>query len=100
MKWEHLLIQLKLRLPVGNITTYGELSEHLLGHRMGGQAIRSMLEAAVNADYTNARFTNRVIYTDGRVADVHGQSVQLEAEGFNVQNNRIDLSQVNIVKFG
>ncbi|WP_047042320.1 hypothetical protein [Vibrio mexicanus] len=99
MKWEQLLNQLKSKVPAGAITTYGELSDYLLGHRMGGQSIRAMLEAAVNADYSNSRFTNRVIYTDGRVANVHGQSYQLEAEGFTIIENRIDLSKVNIVTF-
>ncbi len=99
MKWNQLLDLLKSSLPLGSITTYGELSEHLFGHREGGQSVRSMLQAAVDSDFTNSRFTNRVIYTNGKVADVNGQIYQLEAEGIEIKDNRVDLSKVKLVTF-
>ena len=99
MNWEQLLDLLKSEVPAGYITTYGELSGHIFGKRTGGQAIRAMLKAAVDSDYTNARFTNRVVYSSGKVADVNGQIYQLIAEGIMVSGTEIDLSKVKLVTF-
>lgn len=99
MNWEQLIDLLKSSLPSGSVTTYGELSEYLLGHRKGGQSVRAMLQAAVDRDFTNSLFTNRVVYTNGRVADVNGQTYQLEVEGFTIENGHIDLTKVKVVTF-
>jgi alkylated DNA nucleotide flippase Atl1 len=99
MEWNELLGILKTHVPAGKITTYGILSDFVFGKRTAGQAIRAMLQAAVNDDFRNSRFTNRVIHSDGRISDVNGQIYQLKAEGISIESSSVNLSQVQLVKF-
>ncbi|MEZ9566274.1 MULTISPECIES: hypothetical protein [Vibrio] len=99
MQWTGLLEVLKNQLPAGKVTSYGVLSTFVFHKATAGQAIRSMLQAAVNDDFRNSEFTNRVIYSDGRVADVNGQIHQLQAEGIPIESSIVDLSKVDLATF-
>lgn len=99
MQWTELLAVLKCQLPEGKITTYGILSKFFFDKETAGQAIRSMLQAAVNDNKDNAVFTNRVIYSDGRIAGVNEQVSQLMKEGIPVQSSRVDLDKVELTTF-
>jgi len=99
MNWHKLLKALKSSVPSGSVTTYCNLSAYFFGHSKSGQAVRSMLQAAVNHDLKNAQYTNRVVHKNGKVADVNGQKEQLLSEGLPIVNSSIDLSKVKVVTF-
>ncbi|HDM8070308.1 TPA: MGMT family protein [Vibrio harveyi] len=88
--WQEILHLLQQSVPEGTITTYGDLSLKFYGHKVGGQAIGTMLGTAVERDSRNVRFTNRVIRNDG----------QLIKEGIPLKDGRVDLSKANREELG
>jgi len=83
MKWQDLVEILARHVPHGKITTYAEVSEWGYGKRSFNQPVRSLLTGAANKGFT--KLTNRVISSDGSLADLpegqDQQRKQLIAEG-------------------
>lgn len=98
--WQEILHLLQLSVPEGTITTYGDLSLKFYGHKVGGQAIGTMLGTAVERDSRNVRFTNRVIRNDGQLIKHNEQASQLIKEGIPLKDGRVDLSKANREELG
>jgi alkylated DNA nucleotide flippase Atl1 len=99
MDWQELLKVLREYVPADKVTTYGNLSEKIYGHRGGAQAIVAMLQGAVAANYENRILTNRVVRSNGQIPNVNGQLQQLQGEGIPMQNGRIDFHKCPPVHF-
>ncbi|OCH08380.1 MGMT family protein [Aliivibrio fischeri] len=99
MNWENILNVIIKHVPNGSITTYGNLSEYCFNHRKGGQSIRAMLQAAVDDDFNNSIHTNRVIYSNGKIADVNGQLGQLINEGQIIKKDKINVKNTPLIVF-
>ena len=99
MEWESLLTKLKSEVETGEVTTYKELSLWAFEKPFGTQAVVAMLKAAVNADSSNAIYTNRVVPESGKIADVNGQGNQLKNEGIVLNAGKIDFYKTKVVRF-
>ena len=91
MKWQDLVEVLARHVPSGTVTTYAEVSEWAYGKRNLNQPVRSMLRGAANNGFQ--KLTNRVIASDGSLADIpegsEQQRAQLIAEGLILINEYV-----------
>ncbi|WP_129830080.1 MGMT family protein [Vibrio parahaemolyticus] len=91
INWKDVLEELKLSVPEGTVTTYGELSAKFYQHPSAGTAIGGMLKAAAKDDEKNILYTNRVVGTEGQLIKYNGQREQLVQEGVPISDNKVDL---------
>lgn len=77
----------------GEVTTYGDLSERVFGHRNGGTAIGQML-AKWAADEPEPNLSHRVVDDEGAVppVGVHRERLEKERVPFD-ENGRVVLSR-------
>jgi alkylated DNA nucleotide flippase Atl1 len=68
MDWKQLVTTLGQRVPAGTVTTYAQVSLWGYGAHNYNQPVRSLLRGAAN--HGHQRLTNRVVRTDGRLADL------------------------------
>ncbi len=68
MDWQQLVTTLGQRVPAGSVTTYAQVSLWGYGTRNYNQPVRSLLRGAAN--HGHQRLTNRVVRTDGQLADL------------------------------
>jgi alkylated DNA nucleotide flippase Atl1 len=68
MDWRQLVDELNRSVPSGSVTTYAEVSLWGYGTRNYNQPVRSLLRGAAN--HGHRQLTNRVVKTDGRLADL------------------------------
>ena len=68
MDWQQLVTTLGQRVQAGSVTTYAQVSLWGYGTRNYNQPVRSLLRGAANHGYQ--RLTNRVVRTDGQLADL------------------------------
>jgi alkylated DNA nucleotide flippase Atl1 len=66
--WRQLVTALGRHVPAGSVTTYARVSLWGYGTRNYNQPVRSLLRGAAN--HGHQRLTNRVVGTDGRLADL------------------------------
>lgn len=74
MRWQQLVNELDRSVPPGSVTTYAEVSLWGYGTPNYNQPVRSLLRGAAN--HGHQRLTNRVVRTDGRIADLPEGSSQ------------------------
>src|ERR671933_482319 len=101
MNWEEIVTELERRVPAGSVTTYPRVS--LWGHGKPNlnQPVRSLLRGAAN--HGHQRLTNRVVRTDGRLAELpegsDQQRCQLLAEGVPfTADGRVDFDRISPTK--
>ncbi len=68
MDWKQLVTTLGHRVPAGSVTTYAQVSLWGYDVRNYNQPVRSLLRGAAN--HGHQRLTNRVVGTDGSLADL------------------------------
>ena len=68
MNWKQLVMVLGRRVPAGSVTTYAQVSLWGYGVHNYNQPVRSLLRGAAN--HGHQRLTNRVVRTDGQLADL------------------------------
>ena len=98
MDWQQLVTTLGQRVPAGSVTTYAQLSLWGYGTRNYNQPVRSLLRGAANHGYQ--RLTNRVVRTDGQLADLpegsDQQRRQLLDEGVPfTADGRVDFGRIS-----
>ena len=100
MDWKQLVTALGHRVPAGSVTTYAEVSLWGYGVHNYNQPVRSLLRGAAN--HGHQRLTNRVVRTDGRLADLPEGSDQqrrqllLEGSPFT-PDGRVDFDRISPV---
>lgn len=101
MDFEELLEILQTCVPEGCVTTYGNLATVAFGHPGAGKRITQLLNAAVDADYGNRTWTNRVVTREGIITGLNEARDQLISEGVPLlPNGNVNLRQcppVNII---
>ena len=85
-------------VPAGSVTTYAEVSLWGYGTTNRNQPVRSLLRGAAN--HVHQRLTNRVVRTDGGLADLpegpDQQRRQLLREGVPfTADGRVDLDRLH-----
>ena len=100
MDWRQLVTTLGHRVPEGSVTTYAEVSLWGYGVHTYNQPVRSLLRGAAN--HGHQRLTNRVVRTDGSLADLpegsDQQRRQLLPEGVPfTADGRVDLDRISPV---
>ena len=95
MNWQDLVVILAQKVREGQITTYAEVSEWAFGKRNLGHPVGAMLRGAANHGF--GKLTNRVIGSDGRLADLpeglDQQKAQLVSEKVAfISGDTVDLS--------
>lgn len=101
MNWRQLVKVLSDKVPSGRVTTYAQVSNWAYGVPNRNQPVGSMLVGARN--HGHAKLTNRVVGTDGTLAETpdghEQQRQQLVGEGIPFINaaNVIDLTKVTPV---
>jgi alkylated DNA nucleotide flippase Atl1 len=103
MDRERLVTTLAHRVPAGSVTTYAQVSLWGYGVHNYNQPVRSLLRGAAN--HGHQRLTNRVVRTDGRLADLpedsDQQRRQLLAEGIPfTADGRVDFERISPVTLG
>ena len=98
MDWRQLVTALGESVPKGSVTTYAEVSLWGYGVHNYNQPVRSLLRGAAN--HGHQRLTNRVVRTDGRLADIpegsNQQRHQLLAEGVPfTADDRVDFDRIS-----
>src|SRR5918994_5208707 len=68
MDWKQLVTALGHRVTAGSVTTYAQVSHWGYSIHNYNQPVRSLLRGAAN--HGHQRLTNRVVRTDGRLADL------------------------------
>ena len=103
MDWKQLVTTLAHHVPAGHVTTYAQVS--LWGYDIPNlnQPVRSLLSGAAN--HGHQRLTNRVVRTDGRLADLpegsDQQRRQLLDEGIPfTTDGRVDFDRISAVALG
>jgi alkylated DNA nucleotide flippase Atl1 len=100
MNWKQLVTTFGRCVPEGSVTTYAHVSLWGYGVPNYNQPVRSLLHGAGN--HGHQRLTNRVVRTDGSLADLpegsDQQRRQLLAEGvpFNA-DGRVDFDRISPV---
>ena len=91
MKWQDLVEVLAKHVPSGKVTTYADVSEWAYGKRTLNHPVRSMLRGVANNGFL--RLTNRVIASDGSLAEIpegqDQQRAQLVTEGLISSNELV-----------
>jgi alkylated DNA nucleotide flippase Atl1 len=100
MNWKQLVTTLGRSVPEGSVTTYAHVSRWGYGVPNKNQPVRSLLHGAGN--HSHQRLTNRVVGTDGRLADLPEGSDQqrrrLLAEGVPfTADGRVDFDRISPV---
>ncbi|MDQ3602406.1 MAG: hypothetical protein M3385_00885 [Actinomycetota bacterium] len=100
MDWKQLVTALGHRITAGSVTTYAQVSLWGYGVHNYNQPVRSLLRGAAN--HGHQRLTNRVVRTDGRLADLpegsDQQRRQLLAEGVPfTAYGRVDFDRISPV---
>jgi alkylated DNA nucleotide flippase Atl1 len=100
MDWKQLVTVLGHRVPAGRVTTYAQVSLWGYGIHNNNQPVRSLLRGAAN--HGHQRLTNRVVRTDGRLADLpegsDQQRRQLLGEGIPfTTDGRVDFDRISPV---
>ena len=100
MDWKQLVTTLGHRVPAGSVTTYARVSLWGYGAHNYNQPVRSLLRGAAN--HGHQRLTNRVVGTDGRLADLpegsDRQKRQLLDEGVPfTPDGRVDFGRISPV---
>ena len=103
MDWKQLVTTLAHRVPAGCVTTYAQVSLWGYGVHNYNQPVRSLLRGA--ASHGHQRLTNRVVRTDGRLADLpegpDQQRRQLLDEGIPfTTDGRVDFGRISPVLLG
>src|SRR5215210_5351743 len=103
MDWKQLVTALGHRVPAGCVTTYAQVSLWGYGVHNYNQLVRSLLRGAAN--HGHQRLTNRVVRTDGRLADLpegaDQQRRQLLDEGIPfTTDGRVDFGRISPVTLG
>jgi alkylated DNA nucleotide flippase Atl1 len=98
MNWRQLVIVLGRRVTAGSVTTYAQVSLWGYGVHNYNQPVRSLLRGAAN--HGHQRLTNRVVRTDGQLADLpegsDQQRRQLLAEGVPfMADGRVDFDRIS-----
>jgi alkylated DNA nucleotide flippase Atl1 len=98
MDWRQLVTMLGRQVPAGSVTTYAQVSLWGYGVRNYNQPVRSLLRGAAN--HGHQRLTNRVVGTDGRLADLpegsDQQRRQLLSEGIPfTPDGRVDFGRIS-----
>lgn len=101
MNWKQLVNELDRSVPSGHVTTYAEVSYWGYGTRNHNQPVRSLLTGAAN--HGHQRLTNRVVKTDGRLANLpegsDQQKQQLVDEGVPfAANGKVDFDRIAPVR--
>ena len=101
MNWKQLVTVLGRCVPQGSVTTYAHVFLWGYGVRNRNQPVRSLLRGAAN--HGHQRLTNRVVGTDGRLADLpegsDQQRCQLLAEGVPfTADGRVDFDRISPTK--
>src|SRR5687767_7418178 len=78
MTWKDLVYVLLRSVPAGKITTYGQVSLWAYGVSNRNQPVRSLLTGARN--HGHQTLTNRVVRTNGQLADLPDGSDQQKAQ--------------------
>jgi alkylated DNA nucleotide flippase Atl1 len=100
MNWKQLVMVLGRCVPAGSVTTYAQVSLWGYGVHNYNQTVRSLLRGAVN--HGRQRLTNRVVRTDGQLADLpegsDQQRQQLLGEGIPITTDgRVDFDRMSPV---
>ena len=103
MNWKQLVTTLGYRVPVGSVTTYAQVSLWGYGVHHYNQPVRSLLTGAAN--HCHQRLTNRVVGTDGKLADLPNgsdqQRRQLLDEGVSfTSDGRVDFDRISPASLG
>ncbi len=103
MDWKQLVTTLGHHVPAGSVTTYAQVSLWGYGVHNYNQPVRSLLRGAAN--HGHQRLTNRVVRTDGRLADLpegpDQQRRQLLDEGIPfTSDGRVDFSRISPEELG
>ena len=103
MNWRQLVTALDRQVPTGSVTTYAEVSLWGYGTPHHNQPVRSLLRGAAN--HGHQRLTNRVVRTDGRLADLpegsDQQRQQLLREGVPfTADGRVDFGRISPKELG
>src|SRR5215210_522533 len=103
MDWKQLVATRGRRVPAGCVTTYARVSLWGYGTRNQNQPVRSLLRGAAN--HGHQRLTNRVVRTDGRLADLpegpDQQRHQLLREGVPfTADGRVDFDKISAKELG
>ncbi len=98
MDWQQLVTTLGQRVPAGSVTTYAQVPLWGYGTRNYNQPVRSLLRGAAN--HGHQRLTNRVVRTDGQLADLSEgsdqQRKQLLDEGVPfTADGRVDFGRIS-----
>ena len=98
MDWRQLVTALGESVPAGSVTTYAEVSLWGYGVQNYNQPVRSLLRGAAN--HAHQRLTNRVVGTDGRLANLpegsDQQRQQLLTEGIPfTTDGRVDFDRIS-----
>jgi alkylated DNA nucleotide flippase Atl1 len=98
MDWKQPVTALGHHVPVGDVTTYAQVSLWGYGTHNYNQPVRSLLRGAAN--HGHQRLTNRVVGTDGRLADFpegsDQQRHQLLSEGVPfTADGRVDFGRIS-----
>ncbi len=98
MDWKQLVTTLGHRVPAGSVTTYAQVSLWGYGVHNYNQPVRSLLRGAAN--HGHQRLTNRVVGTEGRLADLpegpDQQRRQLLDENVPfTADGRVDFDRIN-----
>ena len=103
MDWRQLAAAFDRYVPAGSVTTYAEVSLWGYGTHNYNQPVRSLLRGAAN--HGHQRLTNRVVRTDGRLADLPERSdqqrYQLLGEGVPfTADGRVDFGRISPKELG
>jgi alkylated DNA nucleotide flippase Atl1 len=103
MDWRQLVTTLERCVPAGSVTTYAQVSIWGYGVPNYNQPVRSLLRGAANRGHQ--RLTNRVVRTDGGLADLpegpNQQRHQLLREGVPfTAKGVVDFSRISPKELG
>jgi alkylated DNA nucleotide flippase Atl1 len=103
MDWKQLVTTLERCVPAGSVTTYAQVSIWGYGVPNYNQPVRSLLRGAAN--HGHQRLTNRVVGTDGGLADLpegpDQQRQQLLEEGVAfTADGRVDFTKISPKELG
>ncbi len=100
MNWKQLVDLLERRVPAGSVTTYAQVSLRGYGVPNKNQPVGAMLRGARNNEYR--LLTNRVVGTDGKLADLPDGSDQqrrqlLAEDVLFTADGRVDFDKISPV---
>jgi alkylated DNA nucleotide flippase Atl1 len=101
--WRQLAAALDRYVSAGSVTTYAEVSLWGYGTQNYNQPVRSLLRGAAN--HGHQQLTNRMVRTDGRLADLpegsDQQRHQLLGEGVPfTADGRVDFTKISPKELG